>query len=670
MSIEWPELPAPKPLSDQELLSEVKSRIKNKAEATNSVLERMKLLDRQAREIDDEIEALKVKKQILKDQKTPLEKSRWELSRAIKEDEKERDSLVRKLALAEAERLANEKAAAQRGLLSDLISTATWSDRALPHQLEGMYYMSAAKRVLCGDAMGTGKTLQSIMTVEALQALKEGGKRTLIIAPGELCVNFQEECDLWAPELLVISLANLGTDQTLEDLAFWDTQLETGKEDHLVILINYEILARSQKVLQDIIDWQPDTVICDEAHRIKETGSKSFMAIKKIVHAWNTCPECGALCFSQHQDGINYYWNEAFRFGECGKHGIVQCVRSVQNFIAMSGTFILNSPTEIYASLHLARDDMFKSFNEFVYDYAYKNYNGRYQWQTGGESRLVNRIKGMYIRRTVHDAGIKLPPQKINIHEMDFDPNAYPKQAQLLSDLVKNALMEIDEGRVKNVSSMLALITRQRQATVWPGGIYVNDYGMDDDGTVYVKGRIHVGANYLESQKLDWACEMMDKFEAEGVRYAVMSLFREPLDELHRRRGNKTVLFHGGTDAVTRAKIKRNFNRQHILSGEETQQWDGVLAHYTLGGEGLNLTDITQLIILDEQWNVGKNEQAYARIQRMGQTEETAVHIPRMKGPGCMDMWMAALNEEKRKIVDGFNTEFTFAELADIFRNM
>ena len=95
--------------------------------------------------------------------------------------------------------------------------------------------MTAARRVLCGDEMGTGKTLQSIMTVEGIQELKEGGKKTLIIAPGELCSNFQDECDLWAPELLVISLANFGTKKTLEDFNFWADMLDSGKEDHLVI---------------------------------------------------------------------------------------------------------------------------------------------------------------------------------------------------------------------------------------------------------------------------------------------------------------------------------------------------------------------------------------------------------------------------------------------------
>ena len=56
----------------------------------------------------------------------------------------------------------------------------------------------------------------------------------------------------------------------------------------------------------ELIAWMPDTVICDEAHRMKETDSKTFLAVKKIVHAWNQCPECKEFCLSAHAEGINY----------------------------------------------------------------------------------------------------------------------------------------------------------------------------------------------------------------------------------------------------------------------------------------------------------------------------------------------------------------------------
>jgi SNF2 family DNA or RNA helicase len=60
------------------------------------------------------------------------------------------------------------------------------------------------------------------------------------------------------------------------------------------------------------------------------------------------------------------------------------------------------------------------------------------------------------------------------------------------------------------------------------------------------------------------------------------------------------------------------------------------------------------MIILDEEWNPGKADQAFGRIDRMGQTEETNVHILRIAN--SIDSWMVKLNEQKKEIIDGFES--------------
>jgi SNF2 family DNA or RNA helicase len=343
----------------------------------------------------------------------------------------------------------------------------------------------------------------------------------------------------------------------------------------------------------------------------------------------------------------------------CPVHGIVRGERSVKNYMSMTGTPILNKPEEIFSSLHLCRDDLFPDLNEFRYEYCYKTYDGKWMWTTGGESRLVNKIKGMYLRRSIADAGIVLPPQDIQVHDIKLDPIAYKKQAEILQTLVRDAQIRINEKEAVGINHVMALITRQRQATVWPGGIKLKYY----DKALDIIEEKYVGDEFLESQKLDWACDLMDEFDESGIRYVVFSQFREPLIELGRRRGSKVVEFHGGTPINQRADIKRNFDR----SLGEKPKWNGVLAHYRLGGEGLNLTAATQTIILDEQWSPGMNTQAYKRTQRMGQTEDTGVHIGRLVGKGSLDSWMAELIAEKAKMIEGFDTEITFAQLAELF---
>ena len=59
------------------------------------------------------------------------------------------------------------------------------------------------------------------------------------------------------------------------------------------------------------------------------------------------------------------------------------------------------------------------------------------------------------------------------------------------------------------------------------------------------------------------------------------------------------------------------------------------------------------MILMDEEWNPGKADQAMGRTDRLGQTEVSNVHILRLKG--TIDSWMVALNEEKKNLIDGFN---------------
>ena len=80
-----------------------------------------------------------------------------------------------------------------------------------------------------------------------------------------------------------------------------------------------------------------------------------------------------------------------------------------------------------------------------------------------------------------------------------------------------------------------------------------------------------------------------------------------------------------------------------------------MLCNYKTGGVGLNFTGATQMIILDEEWNAGKSDQAFNRIDRIGQTEETTVHILRLEK--TIDEWMAKLIESKRDMVEGFENK-------------
>jgi SNF2 family DNA or RNA helicase len=78
-----------------------------------------------------------------------------------------------------------------------------------------------------------------------------------------------------------------------------------------------------------------------------------------------------------------------------------------------------------------------------------------------------------------------------------------------------------------------------------------------------------------------------------------------------------------------------------------------LLGNFKAMGVGITLTAASQMIILDEEWSPGKNEQAYDRIHRFGQEKSVTINILRVDN--SVDEWMASLIEDKAALVDGFN---------------
>jgi SNF2 family DNA or RNA helicase len=251
-----------------------------------------------------------------------------------------------------------------------------------------------------------------------------------------------------------------------------------------------------------------------------------------------------------------------------------------------------------------------------------------------------------------------------------LDKERYPLQAQVIEQLSKHAQIALESaGKVVPILYTISLILRKRQANVWPAGINFKDV----DGNVIFS----VGDEVTESMKLDMLCDntcdpdsdedcsegMIPEMVMAGQRVVVFSQFKEPLKALQERlaaRGISVARFDGDTPENERQIIKTDFDRKYCDEEGYEKKFDVVLCNFRTGGVGLNFTGATQMIILDEEWNPGKNEQAYGRIDRIGQTEETTVHVLRMEK--TVDDWMAQLNQEKKDMIDGFESEAKLSE--------
>ena len=503
-----------------------------------------------------------------------------------------------------------------------------WKNIAFDHQWEGATTLALHGSGLLGDDMGLGKTMTIIMTLDMVQA-----HRTLIVTPSDVAENFTLECMMWSPHRFTMTLANSDPTErkALMNMIF-KKRMEQGKD--FILTINREQLYNADFV-QQLKDLRFDTIIVDEFHEAKNLKGSYFDALETLRYGY-------------HDEN----WTEE---------------TSVQHFFPLTGTFILNEPQDIFPALYLVDKQAFPNKRDFLEFYCEQDYySGKWKFRSGGVTSLMKNLGGRMVVRTMEEAGIKLPtqhihdesPQHLEVCEecreqfpITFASGAYLDQRKVMKQLAEHSQIILDNNRKTSVIEQIALITRQRQAVVWPGGIKL--IGEYEDGTPF---EFSVGEDVQESIKVDWVEWKIRQKLAQGKRVVVFSQFATGLTELEKRLSDIAVVrYDGSTPQSLKSEVKRDFDRRFVDNHNGEYQWDVVLANFKTGGVGLNFTHATEMVMLDEEWNPGKNEQAYRRTKRMGQTEETHVWIPRVKG--SIDLWMKELNDRKRSMIDGFNLE-------------
>lgn len=126
---------------------------------------------------------------------------------------------------------------------------------------------------ILADDMGLGKTLQVIVFLYAHYIEKaETSANTLIVCPASLVYNWAQECQQFAPELPVCTVAGTAAERK----ALLNT---TSDEQGRIFITSYDLLRRDIALYQAIsFDYQ----IIDEAQFIKNATTKAAQAVKQI----------------------------------------------------------------------------------------------------------------------------------------------------------------------------------------------------------------------------------------------------------------------------------------------------------------------------------------------------------------------------------------------------
>lgn len=136
-----------------------------------------------------------------------------------------------------------------------------------PFQREGVLFAARAGRCLIADEMGLGKTIQAIGTCEVLKR-ELGARRTLIVCPTSLKYQWKHEIEKFVGHEAVVVEGTPGR------------RHRQYHSDSGYTIAHYNIVGAD---LAAINAAHFDTVILDEAQRIKNWGTKLARYVKRIA---------------------------------------------------------------------------------------------------------------------------------------------------------------------------------------------------------------------------------------------------------------------------------------------------------------------------------------------------------------------------------------------------
>lgn len=558
---------------------------------------------------------------------------------ANREVQEEINALQRELGrILDAERINNDYLSSVNALREGSLS-ATWRGEnrddgfgAYAHQIDGAIHLAVAGRALLGDHRGLGKSLTSLIYADLKDSLK-----TIVISPRDTQNNYIREVARWTPHRMPIKIGQMPKAQ--RDFILNSLQISPT----FTLILNYEAWRKDEKLIQQLVDLRADTVIVDEAHNAKESRSLVAKGIKELVFGLNECPSCGLPRVKQDT-------KEPWRAKcACGYEGHITEFTSVKNYLPMTGTPILNKPEELFPHLHLIDPEHFPSERAFKFDFTVKK-GQRSFWKYGAQKQVMSKIGPRYLARDRQTTGVVVPPNEEIEHYISMEEmqESYPRQHKAYQQAKEMAQIALDPGNSELVMSFPYLITqlqRLRQILVWPNAIELK---VLDPETFEPTGEI-IPLNVKESIKIDKSEQLIREFLEEGHRVVLFSQFRPGLSILQERLGERAAIYSGSTSARLRNEIQIDFD---ATIKNAHPRWDVLLGVYKSGGTGLNFTGASQGILLDREWNFGKEDQAVGRWDRIGQTRDTQTH--QMIVESSVDIWMKELIEEKKNMTDSF----------------
>lgn len=447
-----------------------------------------------------------------------------------------------------------------------------------PFQRAGVAFMATAGRALNSDEMGTGKTVQSIRTLERMW---DGAFPALVVCPNSMKWTWSNEFARWAPHR-VVAVADGTAAKRRKAIA------SVANGDAEVLIINWENLRahsrlcaygsmtlteteRQEKELNEVV-WK--TVIADEAHRATDPKSKQTRAL--------------------------------WYLGDRTEHAF-----------ALSGT-PADNPEKTWALMRFVSPKEYPVKSSWIERYAIQDWSAHGFMQVTGlkaETRdeLFRVLDPRFIRRTKEAVLPQLPAKTYATRTVDLGK----KQREAYDQMRDHMLAEL-EGGVLLATSPLTKLTRLVQFASASGVLEEEEIVCDQCGGSGCNTCANTGRRIKQNLiMVEPSCKVdaLEEIASElGAQKAVVFTHSVQLARMCSARLEKLGHQHGAITGDVQA-----FQRQDAINRFQNGSLQFLVVTLGAGGEGITLTAAQTAIFLQRSFNLVQNAQAEDRLHRIGQ---------------------------------------------------
>lgn len=409
------------------------------------------------------------------------------------------------------------------------------------YQREGITYGINHNKWLLLDGMGLGKTAQIIGIARELKALGKIKHCLIVCGINTLKSNWKKEVEKHSDETSLILGERLlkNGNTTIGGIQDRLTQLKSNIEEFFVIT-NIETL-RNEDIVKQINNGinSFDMIVVDEIHKCKNPSSEQGKGLLKLNKA-------------------------TYKIGA-------------------TGTLLLNNPLDAFVPLKFidAERCTYTNFKNF-----YCVMGGQFNNMLLGFKNLdllKEQIQDNSLRRT-KDV-LSLPPKNIIDEYVDMDDS----QQKFYTNITNGVKDEVDKVNL-TTSSLLAMITRLRQATVCPS--------------------ILTSEN-ISSSKLDRCVELVEEIVNNNEKVVIMSTFKDPVINL----ANMLKEYH---PLICTGDMKDEEISNNIDKFQNDEYNKVIICTWQKMGTGITLTRASYMIHLDTAWTSAVYQQTCDRIYRIG----------------------------------------------------